>query len=437
MIHRNYYQLLLIQIMMLMLAFLRTTGASYSRQIRPAFIAHHHQHQERQQHQVKQHDHHRYTNIRQALHSTTDKSTSDVADVDVGNAVDATKQKNDDGNNNNNNEADEATTYTPPWSTPIIASKKFNNSRFRQHVNPLARRYQMSAELPDNWPASVFTNVSRPMYLDIGCGKGGFLLELVGRRHGKQDEQQLEVSDAATTAAGAGAATTDDAEDDGATKKFKVIRDDSYMNSTKSYTDTTSDFLPPEMNYLGLEIRPGVSQYSQQRVTKRGLDGILSFVGCNANVDLDRLLSLYQDAINRSSSGDGDGDGGDDIQLSFVSIQFPDPHFKKSHVKRRVVTPALVKTLAKYMKEGDVVFLQSDIKDALEAMRDQFVEGVGLTYYNEWTGDGATATGGDEEYAMENPLGIPTEREVSVLKKGLPIYRTLFKRNKSPFDDSM
>ena len=35
----------------------------------------------------------------------------------------------------------------------------------------------------------------------------------------------------------------------------------------------------------------------------------------------------------------------------------------------------------------------------------------------------------EEEYRMENPLGIPTEREVSVLKKGLPIYRTLFKRN--------
>lgn len=293
-------------------------------------------------------------------------------------------------------DADKGDEYIPPWSQPQlkpISSKAY--SRFRQHVNPLSRRYQMPAWLPDNWPHSNFNNVNLPLYLDIGCGKGGFLLELVGRRHGNKN----------------------------ANGSFEGIRDDDYMNNTKSFVDTTSDWLPPAINYLGLEIRPGVSQYAQARVEKRNLGGILSFVGCNANVDLERLLTLYQDSAN-------DGDEKNN-RLAFVSIQFPDPHFKKAHSKRRVVTPALVRTLAKFMKEGDIIFLQSDIIDALEAMREKFVEDDGKIYFDELLGQNA---GSQEQYGIDNPLGIPTEREVSVLKKGLPIYRTLFKRNKVIFD---
>lgn len=268
-------------------------------------------------------------------------------------------------------------------------SKAF--ARFRQHVNPLARRYQMSTELRENWPLCDFTSAKLPLYVDIGCGKGGFLLELVGRRHGN----------------GAGGSSPGE---------------DAYRAASREMEDTTSQWLPNEMNYLGLEIRPGVSQYAQARVEKRGLSGKLSFVGCNANVDLDRLLTLYQESAGTDSC---------DNRLAFVSIQFPDPHFKKAHSKRRVVTDELVRTLAKFMKPGDTVFLQSDIKEALEAMRERFVEDAGKMYYDE-VGSNNSDDEEENEYSMANPLGIPTEREVSVLNKGLPIFRTMFKRNDVP-----
>ncbi|KAL7533287.1 hypothetical protein ACHAXR_005146 [Thalassiosira sp. AJA248-18] len=319
---------------------------------------------------------------------TTNDANNDVAPITRGDGNDAKEEElEEEAASNNNNEQ-----YIPPWSLPQLkAPSSSRYSRFRQHVNPLARRYQMATELPENWPHSDFDNVNLPLYLDIGCGKGGFLLELVGRRHGS----------------------------------FVGIRDDTYMNNTKTLMeDATSDWLPSTMNYLGLEIRPGVSQYSQARVEKRGLGGILSFVGCNANVDLDRLLTLYQE---ESAATTADADADNNHRVAFVSIQFPDPHFKKAHSKRRVVTPELVTTLAKFMKEGDVVFLQSDIKDALEAMRERFVEDDGKIYFDEWSPD--PNEGHQQEYGMGNPLGIPTEREVSVLKKGLPVYRTLFKRN--------
>lgn len=284
---------------------------------------------------------------------------------------------------------DDGSRYIPPWSMPKREKSAASYARFRQHINPLSRRFQMPTDLPENWPHSDFQDINLPLYLDIGCAKGGFLLELAGRRHGKQMD----------------------------------INDDTFMNATKSYDDTTSDWLPSQMNYLGLEIRPGVSQYAQARVDKRGLSGILSFVGCNANVDLGRLLTLYQGSSNKND--------GDSNRPAFVSIQFPDPHFKKAHNKRRVVTPQLVTTLAQFMREGDVVFLQSDIKEALEAMRDRFVEDDGAHFFREKLVLNNDAE--DHEYAMINPLGIPTERELSVINKGLPVYRTLFLRNDVPF----
>lgn len=37
------------------------------------------------------------------------------------------------------------------------------------------------------------------------------------------------------------------------------------------------------------------------------------------------------------------------------------------------------------------------------------------------------------EYIATNILGVPTEREIHVLEKGLPVYRAVFRRNGRPF----
>ncbi len=195
--------------------------------------------------------------------------------------------------------------------------------------------------------------------VDIGCGKGGFLLSLA--------KQRLENA--------------------GSNEKFE------------------------KMNYLGLEIRPSVAQFAKERVTRRNLNGIIDFIGCNANVDLERILSRYTSCENSK------GGGG---EIALVSIQFPDPHFKKSHQKRRVVTPELVDILARYIPPGRDVFIQSDIKDVLDNMRLTIRE-EGAEYFTDMIED-------VDEYMAINPVGVPTEREVSVLDQDLPVYRTVFKR---------
>lgn len=191
--------------------------------------------------------------------------------------------------------------------------------------------------------------------MDIGCGKGGFLRDLAG-------------------------------------------------NSTESVG---------AMNYLGLEIRPSVVEYAQERIAKRGLTGKLDFVGCNANIDLERLLSHYRRA------------GGGPVET--VSIQFPDPHFKKQHAKRRVVKEELVLTLAKFMPEASKVFLQSDVQPVLDDMRATFRE------YSMYFDDEIEST---DEYMPTNPIGVPTERETSVLDKDLPVFRTVLRRTAKPLEDN-
>lgn len=270
-----------------------------------------------------------------------------------------------------------------PWRDPrveerIKTRRRNNNNRFRQHVNPLARQYQQPTELSGNWPSDVFDSVeNKPLHIDIGCAKGGFLLEYAASEYAAKEKY----------------------------------------------------------NYLGLEIRPMVAQFAKERLSIHNLTGKLDFLGCNVNFDLDRLLGRYHQRARptttvTTTASDNKNDDNAMLLLHRVTIQYPDPHFKKQHAKRRVVTPALVNVIAKYMPPlTGVVFLQSDVQTVLDDMRDRFAE---ASLYFE-----ADVRHDKDEYLPENPLGVPTEREVSVIDKGLPVYRVLFRRTATPYQEQV
>ncbi|PMB38110.1 tRNA (guanosine(46)-N7)-methyltransferase TrmB [Fischerella thermalis CCMEE 5330] len=48
--------------------------------------------------------------------------------------------------------------------------------RVRQHVNPLAQKYQTPAN-PLDWE-KIYTKPKQPLHLDIGCARGRFLLQM-------------------------------------------------------------------------------------------------------------------------------------------------------------------------------------------------------------------------------------------------------------------
>lgn len=156
--------------------------------------------------------------------------------------------------------------------------------------------------------------------------------------------------------------------------------------------------IEPNWNFLGLEIREPLVIEANKWRDELGLTN-LDYLFCNVNNSLRSLLS----SLPKGS-------------LQRVTIQFPDPWFKNRHAKRRIVQPELVVELAEFLIPGGIVFLQSDIEFVAVEMRDRFAEHSGFQRF------------GTGEWLAENPLPVPTEREVSTMKKDEPVYRAMFER---------
>ncbi len=154
----------------------------------------------------------------------------------------------------------------------------------------------------------------------------------------------------------------------------------------------------PEVNYLGIEIRKQLVDLANQNRDKLGLNNLHYLFG-NINSSAAVLLeSLPQNS------------------LQTISIQFPDPWFKKRHHKRRVIQPDLVTTLVNHLIIDGQIFLQSDIEEVAVEMRDRFAVNPWLTQQHSTT------------WRDTNPFSVPTERESYVLGQDLPVYRVLFKK---------
>jgi tRNA (guanine-N7-)-methyltransferase len=151
-----------------------------------------------------------------------------------------------------------------------------------------------------------------------------------------------------------------------------------------------------QSNYLGIEIREQLVAAANLNRDRVGLTN-LHYLFCNINTSLATLLpSLPPHKLQR------------------ISIQYPDPCFKTRHAKRRVVQPELVADIARYLAPGGEVFLQSDLEWVAQEMCDRFTENPAFN---------RTQT----PWLEPNPLGIPTEREVSTLSKGKPVHRAIFR----------
>jgi len=210
----------------------------------------------------------------------------------------------------------------------------------------------------------------------------------------------------------------------------------------------------PEFNWLGIEIREPLVVRANEWSKEENL-GNLHYIFGNASAGVADLLTSMPAGMLRR-----------------VTIQCPDPCFKKKHQKRRMVTNRLVEELAAHMPSAAVLFVQSDVAQVAMQMadtvaavaRDAFVrverlpaEGgaasasgapiepvrraratVGRDYQDkdvgggEWEHKGAGAVEGSYNWLPDNPLGLMSERESSTISRGLPIFRALFQRVERP-----
>ncbi len=148
----------------------------------------------------------------------------------------------------------------------------------------------------------------------------------------------------------------------------------------------------PDWNYLGVEIREPLVEEANRLAAEAELTNV-HYAFCNAMLWLDRLL----DEIPAGT-------------LQVVTIQFPDPWFKRKHAKRRMVNPELVGTIARHLAKSGRVFVQTDIEFLADEMFELFRSDMGFV----------------EDPITENPFPVQTEREKAVEDKGLPVYRTSF-----------
>jgi tRNA (guanine-N7-)-methyltransferase len=148
----------------------------------------------------------------------------------------------------------------------------------------------------------------------------------------------------------------------------------------------------PTTNFLGVEIREPLVEEANRIAKEEGLTN-LHYEFCNAMLTLDQSLEKLPQGL-----------------LKTVTIQFPDPWFKKKHAKRRMVNPELVETVVNHLADDGQILIQTDIEFLAEEMFAHFRERSELV----------------ETPINENPFPVKTERENAVEEKDLPVYRTLF-----------
>ena len=204
--------------------------------------------------------------------------------------------------------------------------------RVHQHVNPLAPYFRFTPKPLEI--EKVFVEQSSPIHLDIGCGRGRFLLKMAE------------------------------------------------INANR--------------NFLGIEIREPLVEEANRIKNEKNLTN-LHYEFCNATFALDKLLeNLPRDVLHT------------------VTIQFPDPWYKKKHAKRRMVKDNLAETIVGHLKISGEIFVQTDVDFLAEEMFADFREFENLR----------------EIEIDENPFPVKTERETAVEEKELPVYRRLFEKIK-------
>ena len=153
--------------------------------------------------------------------------------------------------------------------------------------------------------------------------------------------------------------------------------------------------LEPDWNFLGVEIREPLVEEAN-RLADEAESKNLHYAFCNAMLWLDRLLVNIPDAV-----------------LQMVTIQFPDPWFKKRHAKRRMVNAELVDMIVSKLAAKGKIFVQTDIEPLAEEMFALFKADERLKMIDE----------------IENPFPVKTERELAVESRQLPVYRKSFQKS--------
>ena len=154
----------------------------------------------------------------------------------------------------------------------------------------------------------------------------------------------------------------------------------------------------PEVRIVGLEIRLKWASLVDQRLHELGFS--------------ERGRVFAEDirfALPRFAAG----------TLSRVFVNFPDPWWKKKHAKRRLASGGVIEELARLLRPGGELFVQTDVEDTAEAYRAAIEARSGFAPFGDEAGS---------PLLSENPYGARSPRERRVMARGLPVTRLRYRR---------
>jgi tRNA (guanine-N7-)-methyltransferase len=146
----------------------------------------------------------------------------------------------------------------------------------------------------------------------------------------------------------------------------------------------------PDARLLGLEIKKKWSYLVAERCARRGLHNVTVW-SADARAVLPRIAA---GSITR------------------LFMSFPDPWWKKRHVKRSLIGAALLDEIARVLRSGGEFFLQTDVEDRA------------ASHLEALAADARFEAG----YLQANPYQARSNREARAAEDGLPVYRTLARR---------
>ena len=103
-------------------------------------------------------------------------------------------------------------------------------------------------------------------------------------------------------------------------------------------------------NYIGIEIRERLIKTAKIKAKKRDIRNLYFLFGSVNNIVRDYHCNFL---LEKADS---------------ISLNFPEPWFKKRHYKRRVIQPEFIDLLSHSMQKGSLIFIKTDVKNLFDYM---------------------------------------------------------------------
>jgi tRNA (guanine-N7-)-methyltransferase len=148
----------------------------------------------------------------------------------------------------------------------------------------------------------------------------------------------------------------------------------------------------PNSYVLGIEIKKKWAYKVSQRCEREGIDRARIMTG-----DARSILSRIRPAES----------------VSRIFLHFPDPWWKKRHIKRRILSRDLLDDFLRLLKPGGELFIQTDVEERAREY---------ATHINSNKGFIRSPGSG---FVSENPFRARSNREKRAESDGIPIFRIL------------